>query len=347
MKVASSTTSEGLKTAASEAVQDRKARLGAAAAVATGAALVAGRVATKAGGSDGTTGPSRAYRLKRKEKTAKGVRRIARGRVDHALEALCEMPDGEEAAVHAARKDLKKLRSLLRLIRGELGPATYRSENARYRDAGRLLSDARDAEVKLQTLEALGDRFEELDLDDYAAALRQERGSSSEGALSAAARAIEEGGRAIDNWNLPSGSWSPVADGFARAYDRGRNALKAVRKGGGNEAVHEWRKRSKDLWYHLLILEPTWPEILGPLADQAHELSDLLGDHHDLAVLAVDADGRSDQFVDGGREDLVSAIRVRQEELLAEALPLGERLYVDKPKAYRRRIDAYWRAART
>ena len=124
---------------------------------------------------------SRAYRLKRKEKTAKGVRRIALGRVEHALEQLREQPDGEKAAVHTARKDLKKLRWLLRLVRSELDESTYSAENERYRDAGRLLSGARDAEVKQQTLEALRDRFEDLRVDEYAAALRAERESSGDG----------------------------------------------------------------------------------------------------------------------------------------------------------------------
>ena len=34
------------------------------------------------------------------------------------------------------------------------------------------------------------------------------------------------------------------------------------------------------------------PEVLESVADQAHRLSELLGDHHDLAVLAEDAAGR-------------------------------------------------------
>ncbi len=346
MKGSKSTPSRRLQGGVAKATQGRTAQLGAGAAVAAGAAIVAGRAAAKASASDRKR-RSRAYRLKRKEKTAKGVRRIALGRAEDALEQLREQPDGEEAAVHTARKDLKKLRSLLRLVRGELDDSTYRGESERYRDAGRLLSDARDAEVKLQTLEALRDRFADLNVDEYAAALRAERQSSSDGVLADAARAIQEGRDAIDRWELPPGSWAPVGDGFVRAYDRGRRALAEVRKtDGGEEAVHEWRKRSKDLWYHLQLLGPAWPEVLGPRADQAHELSDLLGDHHDLTILGADARSHPERFADGDPEALMAAIRTRQEELLSEALPLGERLYADKPKAYRRRVKAYWKASR-
>jgi CHAD domain len=147
--------------------------------------------------------------------------------------------------------------------------------------------------VKLLTLAELRDRFNALpDLDGNVAALEAERASVQDGDAtpSEAARAIDAGGRAIDDWDLPAGRWAPIGDGFTSAYGRGRKALALVKDfDGEKEAVHEWRKRAKDLWYHLRILEPVWPEVLGPLAAQAHGLSDLLGDHHDLAVLAVDA----------------------------------------------------------
>ena len=46
--------------------------------------------------------------------------------------------------MHEARKDLKKLRALLRMTRGELGDATFRRENPCFRDAGRELAGVRD-----------------------------------------------------------------------------------------------------------------------------------------------------------------------------------------------------------
>ena len=98
----------------------------------------------------------RAYRLKSKEKPRQGIRRMAEGQANDALEQLGKRG---EKTVHEARKDLKKMRALLRLVRADLGKRTYRSENQRYRDAGRRLSAARDAEVKLETLSALQEHF--------------------------------------------------------------------------------------------------------------------------------------------------------------------------------------------
>jgi CHAD domain len=130
-----------------------------------------------------------------------------------------------------------------------------------------------------------------------------------------------------------------------RAYRRGRKALAAARAERSDAAVHEWRKRSKDLWYHLRLLRDARRDVLSPAADRAHELSDLLGDHHDLAVLAADAKARRIGLSTTSRRALLGAIRHRQGELLAEALPLGEELYAEKPKAFARRLEAYWSAS--
>lgn len=296
---------------------------------------------------------SRAYRLKRKEHPAAGVRRIALGRTEKALGRL-EGVEGDElaAAVHGARKDLKKLRGLLRLVRHQLGEKRFRAENRRYRDAGRLLAGSRDAEVKLETLAHLRDgstplpaeaaeRWEgmlESERDERKAADR-----ADDGRLAEAGRAIEKGRRKVDKWRLRSDSWELVGPGLERGYGEGRRALKAALAEPSAENLHDWRKRAKDLWYQLRILHDAWPAQLGATIDATHELTELLGDHHDLELLAEDLRGRDGL---GDRGPFETAIARRQEELLEEALAIGRRLYAEKPKAFGRRIERYWDAWR-
>src|SRR5262249_30839762 len=113
--------------------------------------------------SDGDSGAAenRKFRLRRKEGIAEGVARIAAGRADEAIEELAGSGHGDTAdAVHGARKDLKKLRSLLRMVREGLGDDRYRDQNERFRDAGRRLSESRDAVVKLDTLAGLEECFD-------------------------------------------------------------------------------------------------------------------------------------------------------------------------------------------
>lgn len=296
-----------------------------------------------------------AYRLERKEEVGAGVRRIACGRADHALGALADSKgDGDLAeAVHSARKDMKKLRAVLRLVRAELGEEVYRAENERYRDAARLLSGSRDAEAKLETLAALEERFgDELPAGTaraWGVELEEERDEiagavdgEAEAQVRKAAKAIEAGRVEIASWPIGD-SWSALRPGLLRAYRRGRRELKRTRSEPTAEHVHRWRKRVKDLWYQLRLLRKAWPELLGESADRAHELADLLGDHHDLVLLAEDLDTRPGI---GRREEITDLIERRQAELLTAALELGARLYAEKPAAFERRLRAYWKAWR-
>jgi CHAD domain-containing protein len=293
----------------------------------------------------------RSYRLKHGESPAASVQRIALGRVEKAIEALRGSASGEAAAVHTARKELKKIRSLVRLVRRELGEERYRLENRRYRDIGRNLSGSRDAVVKLETLAELRDRCEDElprdTIDAWREALERDVEELGEGGaatrVDAAIAEIEIGRDEVSRWEISRDSWKLLAPGLRRSYKRGRRAMERVAESRDAEDVHEWRKRVKDLWYQLRLVRGAWPGLLGETTDQAHELADLLGDHHDLTVLAEDLDSRDEVR---GRKRLRAAIEDSQEELLDSALGLGGRLYAERPKAFLRRVEAYWEAWR-
>ena len=144
----------------------------------------------------------------------------------------------------------------------------------------------------------------------------------------------------IDDWPLRRGGWPALEPGLDRSYRRGRRAFDRVRSKPTAESLHEWRKRSKDLWYHLRLLKPASPGILGGHADEAHGLSDLLGDDHDLAILREKLRGAT-----GGPavdvDAVIELIDHRREQLQTDAMQAGERVYAEKPKAFRRRLHRY------
>jgi CHAD domain-containing protein len=282
---------------------------------------------------------SRAYRLKQGESVPKGIARIARGRIDHALDAL---KDPTEEAVHDARKDTKKLRALLRLVRGEIGADVYSRENACFRDAARELAGVRDADVMLATLATLEERHaDELPADaigDLRQALEAHRIRTSAGtrrqAAAGAVGMLKEARGRVADWPLERDGFDALEDGLKRTYRRGRRDWQAAAEDPSPENLHEWRKRAKDLWYHCSLLEETWKPVMSALADEAHELSDRLGDDHDLVLL-----------LEWGAEPLEQLISKRRQELRDEAFAYGARLYADKPKVFVRRIERWWRAS--
>jgi CHAD domain-containing protein len=235
-----------------------------------------------------------AYRLSLADDVPGSVRACAREQLARAAALLADPGADPVDAVHEVRKHLKKTRSLLRLARPALGDRAYRERNAQLRELGLALSGARDADVLAQTVAQLAEhaagRLPAVDFEQLRAALDEE---------AAAARAATEAGGARDDvvarlraaadqvgdWPLDGAGWEELVAGAARAYGRGRDALAAAQEEPADERMHAWRKRVKDLWYHQRLLTPAWPLVLGAYADEAHALSELLGDDHDLALL--------------------------------------------------------------
>jgi len=298
------------------------------------------RLATRSDAED------RAYRLRAAESVGEGVARVARGRIDNALDELRGRTGrGTVEAIHESRKDVKKLRALLRLVRGGLPEATFRTENVALRDIGRGLSGVRDADVMLATLDGLEERYPGELPPDAAGGLRQaleanRRSVRSRGSEGTAAQALADVRVRVESWVPSARGFDDVAGGLRRTYRDGRRAQAAATSDPSTELLHDWRKRVKDHWYHLTLLREAWPNLLSPLAGAAHDLSVALGDEHDLGVLTAYAR----EHVSGldGLDEMAALTSRRQRELRSDAFGLGARLYADRPRDFTRRMGTLW-----
>jgi CHAD domain-containing protein len=298
-----------------------------------------------------------AYRLSLShEDLADDSRRCAREQLDDAATQL--RGDGEtdrEAAIHEARKDLKKVRALLRLVRPALGDGPYGRENARLRDVARALSRARDADVLVDTADALAERhagqlpaaaFDALSarLRSHAARVRAGAGPASDDVLARLDGAVA----GVGDWPLEGCDADALRAGALRAYRRGRRAMARAERDPSTEQLHEWRKRVKDLWYHARLLQEAWPRMLKAQAKEAHALADMLGDDHDLAALAAELDpggAAAGAPIDADAlRELIAGDRTAFQE---RARRLGHRLYAERPKAFDQRLTGWLGRART
>jgi CHAD domain-containing protein len=294
-----------------------------------------------------------AYKFRDDEPVGDAVLRCAREQLDQAVGELSEgMNRDPVAAVHNARKAIKKERSLLRLARGSIPRTQRRRENAALREAARALSGARDADVMLASVDQLSERFAgQLPAKTFGAIRKrlESRRAAAPGASSARdTQAVAELGAVrirVDEWQLRAGGWKALDSGLLRTYKRGRRALRRARAGRETQALHDWRKRVKDLWYHERLLVPICGRAVRGHAKELHQLADLLGDDHDLALLRRELiEGSIPVAVDV--DAVVKLIEHRREELQTEAFGIGERLYAESPKAFRRRMRRSWRAGR-
>jgi CHAD domain-containing protein len=319
----------------------------AAGALASGGALAAGKLVRDRVVDRATRRRTR-FRLAPDEAVGDGLRRIARGQLELASG---ELDDGNDLgeAVHEARKSLKRVRAVVRLARDPLGDEIYRRENRAFRDTGRELSAARDAEVLRDTLDDLVRRYRNELADGAFAGLREaldadataahERIAANAGAVDEVRASLDPARDRVATWPLPEdGDAGALAAGFERIYKRGRRALEAADRERSDESLHELRKRAKDLWHAAQILRPASPPRMRRLARRAHRLSDLLGDDHDLAVL-MDAARKRYRTLERGELALLRAlVGRRRERLQRDALACGRRVYRAKPRTWERRI---------
>jgi CHAD domain-containing protein len=291
-----------------------------------------------------------AFTLKPSESVRRGLTRCATEQLERAEHALRdEFPERPVEAVHEARKAIKKQRALQRLSRGTIAAAERRHENATLRDAARRLSDARDADVLLETLDALVEHAEGRIPNTTFRLVREhlERHRPREHSpvdVEAVADELHASYERVANFELHRGGWKALEPGLLRTYRSGRRAFARAVSDPSDASLHEWRRRVKDLWYALRLLSASGGAPVKGQAKEAHRLADLLGDDHDLAVLAETLSGIEGMVAD--REWVIGALEDRRHELQAHARAAGERVYAEKPGAFRRRIRALWRAGR-
>jgi CHAD domain-containing protein len=312
---------------------------------ALGVAVAAGAVAAAKLGWERMPSPAEArrFRLANGEPPADGIRRIAAGQLDQSIERLDGKTDEDLAtAVHEVRKSLKRLRTTARLARDALGPGSYRHENRRFRDAGRRLSGARDSRVLVETLDALCTRHPDVLASERFRRFREAlvevdaeavRALGDNAAVAEVSEVLREARVDVESWPLDGDRAASLATGFERLYRRGRRAARAAKDEPSVENLHELRKRVKDLWYAAQILRPVAAGRMKRIARAAHDLSDLLGEDHDLALLAHRTGQERAQFADDEAiDDLRDAIAERRDKLGRRALSAARKLYRAKPR---------------
>jgi CHAD domain-containing protein len=300
------------------------------------------------------------YRIKRRESVPAAIRRIALEQTERAISELRDTDMDAAEAVHQARKRFKKLRSLLRLIRPSLAPGRYKQANRHFRKMGRQLAEARDAEVMLETLDTLLENAAAGSLSrEEAGTIRLLLESRRDGQLSGGGQNLRrrmagvagdlEAARArVAGWKLGVTGFAAVGRGLKRSYRDGRKAMREAWRHPDDAQFHEWRKRVKDHWYHSRLLQRMWPGLMQAHSRELKQLSDLLGDDHDLAVFRQTVARLPDGSLrTGTRRRILDQAILRQNGLRREARYLGERIYAESPKRFHKRWHAYWRTWRS
>jgi CHAD domain-containing protein len=272
-----------------------------------------------------------------------GLRRIAGEQIDEALAAIRSQELPVERVVHEVRRRCKAVRGLIRLVRPSF-PA-FENENAAFREIGGALAAARDGKVLVDTLDGLiGDEEDALDpcllhllrkrLDpppEKGRPLRQILRQCEEELVAARVRAA--------TWTLRADGWSALGDGFEKTLRAAHHAMKRAVRSGQVEASHAWRKQVKYHWYHVRVLRGIAAGAAEERSKAMEKLGELLGERHDLDLLAEMLHARQPPGSHAETIDQLTAqARKRAARLEDKARRLGEKLFAEKP----RKVAAKW-----
>lgn len=297
-----------------------------------------------------TTGENMSFRIHARRHAADEVRRVAKERIAEAVAAL---DSGTPTGVHDARKRLKEIRALLRLVHKPLGKKLFTRHNRQFRDIGQQLSSLRDAAAMVECWDALvaedPRRFSSAAMKRARARLQARVADIAPDQPQAHAELLASLGaasEAVADWPLRAQGFALFKAGVLRTCQEGRRAMKAVQQKRSDELLHEWRKRVKDHWYQTRLLRDAWPHLLKARQKSLETLAGYLGDDHDLALLQQLLDEQPALFgASNTRKSITLAVEARRLRLFEDALELGARLYAEKPENLAELWSAYWKIA--
>lgn len=325
-------------------------------------------LATRAPSSEDLAWFDTRLQLGRDEPLPVGLKRVAMDQLELAAAGYF---DGEERfgeAVHESRKAIKKVRSLLRLTRGELNDRVFGFEDRSMRDTGHLVAEIRSAAALVTAARLVhdlyGDLLAEGTFQETISRLErrrdriEEQGIEDPELVGRVVRNLEKAYHRYASWPTDPDarevygvgirdSYEAIQPGLHATYRRGRERMVGAYSRPAPERFHEWRKGAKYLRHQMEFLVPLWPEMIAGVAMTLHQLGELLGEAHDLAELVALLNTRPELCPDPRERSLFRAlVEQRRHELHVAAEVLGRRVYAEKPGSLSARFGEYWASRR-
>jgi len=274
--------------------------------------------------------------------------RAVAGDILAAARATVEDPARSDAgAVHDFRREMKRWRALLRLLEPFLGADGQRLRTDA-RDHARALGGARDAQSALDAFEDIAGHGLDLSQNSLEAVrgrIEELKQAAETTTLTADMRlritaALDQAQAAVEVWPLHLLTFPDVAKCLTRGYRSARDALPENWPEAGGEELHELRKRIVTHRYQMETVVPLWKRFGKMWVGEAQRLRDRLGKHQDLLLLVKMTEPH--QPLARWRSRLRPAIDERGANHVRAARRIARRLFVEKPKAFRLRLEVMW-----
>jgi CHAD domain-containing protein len=286
--------------------------------------------------------------LRPKAPIGSAVRAIAGSILTKARAAIGDVERPSEDIVHEFRRAMKEWRALMRLIEPSVTGAQRLRHEAR--DHARTLATARDGQSALNAFDGLIKHNIALSERSIAAIrdrLEAVRDSEESAVMTPALREailswLDATATTVAGWDLAALDFATLADSLAAGYRAARAEIPADWARVSAAARHQLRQRVVAHRYQMDLVEPLWPRFGRMWTDEAERLRDRLGRCQDLEVLERLAGPH--QPLAHWRSRLMPPCHERKAELSQRAARLAARLFAERPKAFRHRLEALWRS---
>lgn len=264
--------------------------------------------------------------------------------VAHA--AMVDPERSSADAVHDFRRAMKEWRALMRLLEPFIPDAErWRSEA---RDHARSLGHARDGQAALNAFDDLlkkGMVLSERSTATVRSRIEALRGSEERAVLTPELRDVivgwlDSAAAAVETWPLDPFDFSAIAAQLTAGYRAARKRMPADWSQASDVDLHQFRQRVVDHRYQMELVEPLWPRFGRMWTEEAERLRDRLGKCQDLAVLERLTGPH--QPLAHWRSRMTPACAERRMQLSHRAARIARRLFAERPKAFRRRLETLW-----
>jgi CHAD domain-containing protein len=278
------------------------------------------------------------------------VRAIGGNILAQARSAMLDPERSSQEAVHDFRRATKEWRALMRLLAPFIPDAQRWRHEAR--DHARSLAHARDSAAVLTAFDNLLDKglvLSERSTATIRSRIEALRGSEEQAVLTPELRDrivawLDTAAAAVEQWPLDPFDFSSIAAQLTAGYRNARKQIPSDWLQASGEDLHVLRQRVVDLRYQMELIEPLWPRFGRMWTEEAERLRGRLGQCQDLEVLKRFTEPH--QPLAHWRSRLTPACAERSVALAQRAARIAHRLFAERPKSFRHRLESLWDHAR-
>jgi CHAD domain-containing protein len=269
------------------------------------------------------------YRVRAKKHLGRELLRVFRAALDESVRRLrSDRELSPREAVHEARRALKRARAALRLVR-HTAPGLFESGNRRARRLGRLLSDFRDQDVILESIESMLAEADAMSSPTHAylwyiraveERKREALAASYERVVEIFARRASRLRDRYERRTLGRVHRSEVLAEIERSVCAIPRAFARAHGDGKPERFHKCRKLTQRTLNQTLLARDLDPARVCNDIEPLHLLAKALGRLQDLHVLRARIDiPEKDALLRAGAKQLVERVLHEQHECIERA----------------------------